>query len=186
MRNLARLACAIALASLAACTTDTSTTAAPLCGMDFSVDVTDGPSAGMHVAGQLQIAMDPNGDELAGSLIPTGVAVDDDADQIPVSGTYDGSSVTLRFDTANGTIVGTGPWNGQCTHAAQLSGNAMGPRPGDGGHWLGSITDECLFGTKYSCAAAIALEAGKRACFAGCSYAGNTDAHCNQTCGTDN
>lgn len=106
---------------------------------DFSVDVTSGPSLGLHLAGSLLLEETISTGSLSGALRAT------DGSLIPVSGSvYKNGDIALTFNTRNGYVMGLGALGDKfCKPGAMLEGVAIGPRvsanmitASDSGHWL--------------------------------------------------
>lgn len=175
------LSCAIALAP--ACDSDSdggtpAVEAAPYCSSDFVADVRHGPNAGMHLAGELVLMPKPGGGVTAW-LAHEGQSGDE---PMEVPATLVDHQLTLSFALDEGTIQGTGAFDGDFDHCPEsFEGTLTGPAVGDDGDWLASV----CFGFLDVCLQIVKGVAGAT-CFAGCSYAGYSDATCNQTCGTSN
>jgi len=155
-----------------------TTTAAPYCASDFTADVRSGPHAGMHLEGTL-VVMEKAGGGVSAFLAHAG---QDGDEPMQVPATLANGQLTLSFGVEGGTIVGTGAFDGDYDNCPEeLEGDFTGPAEGDTGDWIAGF---CYYNLS-ACIAAVTF-AGKATCFAGCSYAGYTDAACNQTCGTNN
>jgi len=179
-----RLLLALGMCFLAACGdedkggTAADTAALKGCFFDFSADVRSGPNAGLKLEGELMVMERPAG----GNAVAFVQKDQTEEEPLIVDATFAGGQVTLRFPLAQGTIVGTGPMDADLsTCPDDLAGDLTGPAEGDTGDWIGSF---CIYNFDL-CVAAVSF-VGRSTCFAGCSYAGYTDAACNQTCGTNN
>jgi len=155
-----------------------STTVAPYCASEFRADVRQGPHAGMSVTGTLVLMPRPAGG-VAAFLAHPGQEGDE---PMEVPATLTNGQLTLTFAVPEGTIVGSGPFDGDYESCPEeLLGDLTGPVSGDSGDWAGLL----CFQNLSACITAVTF-VGRATCFAGCSYAGYTDAACNQTCGTNN
>ena len=107
---------------------------------DFSVDITAGPSAGLHLAGSLLLEEALRTGSLSGSLKTS------DGSRIPVSGSvYKSGDIALTFHTKSGYVMGLGKLGDNfCKSGAMITGIAIGPRvdmnsmvgQSDTGHWI--------------------------------------------------
>ncbi|MBL9008680.1 MAG: hypothetical protein JNJ46_30755 [Myxococcales bacterium] len=107
---------------------------------DFSVDITSGPSAGLHLAGTLHLEESLRTGGLTGSLQPTSGTA------IPVTGAvYKSGDIALTFHTKSGYVMGLGKLGDNfCKPGARIEGVAIGPRvatdnrigQSDTGHWV--------------------------------------------------
>lgn len=107
---------------------------------DFSVDITSGPSAGLHLAGTLHLEESLRTGGLTGSLQPTSGTA------IPVTGAvYKSGDIALTFHTKSGYVMGLGKLGDNfCKSGTMITGIAIGPRvdmnsmvgQSDTGHWI--------------------------------------------------
>lgn len=107
---------------------------------DFSVDVTSGPSSGLHLAGSLLLEEYIPSGGLSGALRGA------DGKLTPVTGAvYKNGDIALTFNTETGYVMGLGALGDKfCKSGAKLEGVAVGPRvsttnmigDSDSGHWI--------------------------------------------------
>lgn len=153
----------------------------PLCDSDFRVTVRSGPSAGLDLNGKLALVLqDPA--HISGTFT-TSASETSTAKFIRVTGSVQNNTISIALATPQGTITGTGPFptaNLSCPVGTMVQGSFTGPMAGDSGDWLGTLTKLYLKGL------AVSSDLGPYACFAGCSYLGESDSYCNGLCGTNN
>ena len=124
-----------------------------VCHFDmFSVEVTQGPSAGLKLAGEL-VAVEGL---TTGRLY--GVLNTEDA-SIPWTGQYTpGAQISVAFQVADQIVSGVGPISGSlCADASPIEGIAFGPTVGasfavegtDVGHWILNSPVESAFMLDY-------------------------------------
>ena len=106
---------------------------------DFSVDITSGPSKGLHLAGTVYFIQKRPELHIGGMLQTV------DGEIIPISASVNGQSdLSLTFHTAGGFVQGLGRMEGELCGADDITGAAIGPVIGggkdlsksDSGHWL--------------------------------------------------
>lgn len=107
---------------------------------DFSVDITAGPSAGLHLAGSLHLEELLRTGGLSGSLQTSTGSL------IPVTGSvYRSGDIALTFHTKSGYVMGLGKLGDNfCKPGTRIEGVAIGPRidsnnsisQSDSGHWV--------------------------------------------------
>lgn len=111
-----------------------------VCHFDqFSVEITQGPSAGLKLAGQLVAVEGLTTGRLYGML-------NTDSASIPWTGQYTpGAQVSVAFQVDDQIVSGVGPISGSlCADASPIEGIAFGPTVGDSfavegtdvGHWI--------------------------------------------------
>ncbi|MFO0744445.1 MAG: hypothetical protein U1F43_02080 [Myxococcota bacterium] len=174
----AALASLLAFAPIAACDSDSDSSkqTADFCQSDFSATVRQGPDQGTEYAGVLTTTLDETGTKIGGDLELDGTS--GLTGHVRVDGDVAAGQVTLRFHLADGrTITGSGAFGADavaCKVGTQLAGDFTGPDAADSGDWLGPLAI-FLIGEGIKLAAPYA-------CFAACSYGGNSDAYCNDLC----
>lgn len=106
---------------------------------DFSVELTDGPNAGLKLAGSLFFIKDEPDTRIGGHLMTK------DGEVVPLSATVnDRQDIALTFHTTAGYVMGLGHMRGALCDADDVVGAAIGPEidesndlaRSDRGHWL--------------------------------------------------
>ena len=94
---------------------------------DFSVDITSGPSKGLHLAGTVYFIQKRPELHIGGMLQTV------DGEIIPISASVNGQSdLSLTFHTAGGFVQGLGRMEGELCGADDITGAAIGPVLGGG------------------------------------------------------
>ena len=106
---------------------------------DFSVELTDGPNAGLRLAGTMFFIRDQPDTRIGGHLKTT------DGEIVPIAATVnDRQDIALTFHTKVGYVMGLGHMEGDLCAADDIEGAAIGPEidaanditASDRGHWL--------------------------------------------------
>jgi hypothetical protein len=124
-----------------------------VCHFDtFSVEITQGPSAGLKLAGQLVAVEGMTTGRLYGML-------NTDEASIPWTGQYTpGAQVSVAFQVDDKIVSGVGPISGSlCADASPIEGIAFGPTVGDSfavdgtdvGHWILDTPAQSAFMLNY-------------------------------------
>lgn len=119
---------------------------------DFSVEITQGPSAGLKLAGQLVAVEGMTTGRLYGML-------ETDSASIPWTGQYTpGAQVSVAFQVEDRIVSGVGPIAGSlCADGSPIEGIAFGPTVGDSfvvdgtdvGHWILGTPTQSAFMLNY-------------------------------------
>src|SRR3989338_4800 len=161
---------------------------ADACMMPGELNITAGPNAGKTLKGKLQMVFDPtSGSNKVGGdfFVPQFNKLDlcDDggnaalSKHLEMTGEVVAGEVTMTFTLPDRTqtMVGTGSFDleeaKKCLKGSEVEGLLEGPEISDSGDWIFTSIK-------------IIKAAAPYACFSGCSYAGGTDAECDNLCGT--
>ncbi len=106
---------------------------------EFSVELTDGPNAGLRLEGTMFFIGDQPDTRFGGHLKTT------DGEIVPIAATVnDRQDIALTFHTKVGYVMGLGHMQGDLCAADDIQGAAIGPEidgsnditASDRGHWL--------------------------------------------------
>jgi hypothetical protein len=118
------------------------------CGYgQFRADVRSGPNAGLALSGVLQMGVDDAG-ALRGMLLPDDAEPDEDGKlpAVSVTGSIEGRTLNLAFESEAGIVRGTGTLPGDFEACPEpVEGTLTGPAAGDTGDWdaTGDLSPRC-------------------------------------------